>query len=175
MHRWRQPEYLAVSDFWVSVGVCSEDSAQSWDSCVALKRRVFWERAVQVSFDLVCGQSAGAQRLLHQLSVVAGVSGHVVYSSCKPTVSPNTNMAVFSHDLDVIYSKCLPAGCRSDIWCTDINLKTASTALPSETRERLGQSSLVSSWWKTYWSHVRIQRNGCSKTAPSSSLSAEKQ
>lgn len=88
-------KYLAVSNFGVPACVGSEDSAQSRNSRVALKRRVLGQRAVQIPFDLVCSQRARAQRLLHQLSVITGVSGHVVYSACgtKVTVTPNTVMS----------------------------------------------------------------------------------
>lgn len=88
----KKSKYLAVSNFRVPVGVGSEDSAQSRDSCVTLKCRVLWQRAVQVSFNLVCSQSACAQRLFNQLSVIAGVSGHVVHGSYRDTNhSPSKN------------------------------------------------------------------------------------
>ena len=56
---------------------------------------MLWQRAVQVSLYFICGQSARAQRLFHQLGVIAGVSGHVVHGSCRvrTTVSPETHAA----------------------------------------------------------------------------------
>ena len=94
-------KYLAVSNFGVPGSIGGEDSAQSRDSRVALKGWVLGERAVQVSFNLVGSQSARAQRLFNQLRVIAGVSGHVVYSSCrvKLTVSQNTD-AIFCCSAD---------------------------------------------------------------------------
>lgn len=52
--------------------------------------------------------------------------------------------------------------------CCMTHLKTASTALLSRPQEHRERSSLVSSWWRTCLCHVHIQKNGCSKTAPSS-------
>lgn len=98
----KKSTHLAVSNFGVPACVGGEDSAQSRDSCVALKRRVLGQRSVQIPFDLVCSQRARAQRLLHQLGVITGVSGHVVYSACgtKVTVTPNTDAAVIAHALE---------------------------------------------------------------------------
>lgn len=90
-----EERHLAVADLGVPGGVGSEDSAQSRDASVALKGGVFWQRAVQVSLDLIRGQRACAQGLFDQLGVVTRVSGHVVHSSC--TVTPVKQMAQRSH------------------------------------------------------------------------------
>lgn len=46
--------YLAVADLRVPVCIGGEDSSQSGNSCVALKGRVLWQRAMQVPLNFIC-------------------------------------------------------------------------------------------------------------------------
>lgn len=73
--------YLAVPDAGVAVGVGGEDTAQCRDAHLVLEGSVLRHGAVQVPLDLLRSQRRPAQRLLHQLAVVARVAGQFVLGS----------------------------------------------------------------------------------------------
>ncbi len=56
--------YLAVADFGVAMSVGSQDAAKSRDPGVALECWVFWERAMQISLNLITRKRAAAHTLL---------------------------------------------------------------------------------------------------------------
>lgn len=73
-----QAPYLAVADGGVSEGIGGQHPPEGSNAELILEGRVLGHGAVQVSLDLLCGQAILPSGLLHQLSIVAGVSHHLI-------------------------------------------------------------------------------------------------
>ena len=77
-----KPLYLAVANGGVSERVGSQHPAECSDPELILEGRVLRHGAVEVSLDLLRGQAVLPRGLLHQLSIVARVSHHLIPGPC---------------------------------------------------------------------------------------------
>lgn len=73
--------YLTISYIWISKSISCQDSPQSSNTHLILERRVFWQGAVQIPLYLFRSKVILPHRFLHQVLIIARMSGHFINGS----------------------------------------------------------------------------------------------